>query len=105
MPPAACRTLALTMDAATLGPRCTIRTRRVVIRSSAIPVAWNIIPATAKGAGRPHRERLFGALRGVTPIDWTVIVLADRGMDARWLFHTITAMGRHPFLRINRQGP
>jgi len=104
LPPAACRTLALTMDAATLGPRCTIRTRRVVIRSSAIPVAWNIIPATAKGAWRPHRERLFGALRGVTPIDWTVIVLADRGLEDRWLFHTITSMGWHPFLRINRPG-
>jgi hypothetical protein len=36
--------------------------------------------------------------------DWTVIVLADRGLYARWLFTTIQALGWHPFLRINRQG-
>jgi hypothetical protein len=33
-----------------------------------------------------------------------VIVTADRGLYAKWLFQTITALGWHPFLRINRQG-
>jgi hypothetical protein len=103
--PTDCRTLAVAMDASTLGRGFTILNISVVIRGSAVPIAWTIVAATAKGAWQPHWKRLFGALRGVTPVDWTVIVLADRGMDARWLFHTITAMGRHPFLRINRQGP
>jgi hypothetical protein len=102
--PTDCRTLAVAMDASTLGRGFTILNISVVIRGSAIPIAWTIVAATAKGARQPHWERLFGALRGVTPVDWTVIVLADRGLYARWLFHTITAMGRHPFLRINRQG-
>ncbi len=102
--PADCRTLALAMDASTLGQRFTILTLSVVIRGSAIPVAWNIIPATAKGAWRPHWEGLFAHLHAVTPADWTVIVLADRGLYAPWLFRTIVAMGWHPFLRINRQG-
>jgi len=35
------------------------------------------------------------------PRSWTVIVLADRGLDARWLFRRITRLGWHPFLRIN----
>lgn len=41
----------------------------------------------------------------MTPVPWTVIVLADRGLYAPWRFRTITALGWHPFLRINRQGP
>jgi hypothetical protein len=81
--PTDCRTLAVAMDASTLGRGFTILNISVVIRGSAIPIAWTIVAATAKGAWQPHWERLFGALRGVTPVDWTVIVLADRGMDAR----------------------
>lgn len=32
-------------------------------------------------------------------------MLADRGLDARWLLRAIAALGWHPFERINRQGP
>src|SRR5262249_18107648 len=53
---------------------------------------------------RPHWEALFGHLRGSVPADWTVIVLADRGLYAHWVFTTIQALGWHPFLRMNRQG-
>src|SRR4029453_9942417 len=38
------------------------------------------------------------------PRTWTVIVLADRGLYARWLFRRITRLGGHPFLRINTGG-
>ncbi len=38
------------------------------------------------------------------PADWLVIVLADRGLYARWLFQAIVARQGHPFLRINQQG-
>jgi hypothetical protein len=38
------------------------------------------------------------------PRVWTVIVLADRGLYARWLFRRITRLGWHPFLRINGGG-
>jgi len=38
------------------------------------------------------------------PRAWTVIVLADRGLYARWLFRRITRLGWHPFLRINPGG-
>lgn len=33
---------------------------------------------------------------------WTVLVLADRGVSARWLFRRIARLGWHPFLRINQ---
>ncbi len=48
------------------------------------------------------REALIAQLQGSFPNDWTVIVAADRGLYATWLFQAITALGWHPFLRINR---
>jgi Transposase DDE domain len=99
-----CPQLALAMDASTLGQRFTILTISVVVRGCAIPVAWKVVEATRAGAWRPHWIALFEALDGGIPADWTVIVLADRGLYARWLFTTIQARGWHPYLRINRQG-
>jgi len=103
MPPR-CRQLALAMDASTLGQRFTILTISVVIRGCAIPVAWHIVEATRAGAWRPHWEALFTQLQGCVPSDWIVIVAADRGLYAKWLFQTIVQLGWHPYLRINRQG-
>ena len=100
----ACSQIALAMDASTLGQRFTILTISVVVRGCAIPVAWKVVEATRAGAWRPHWIALFEALDGSIPADWTVIVLADRGLYARWLFTTMHARGWHPYLRINRQG-
>ena len=99
-----CRHLALALDASTLGQRFTLLSISVVVRGCAIPVAWRVVEATRAGAWRPHWEALLGHLQGSVPTDWTVIVLADRGLYARWLFTTIQALGWHPCLRINRQG-
>ena len=71
---------ALAMDASTLGQRFTILSLSVVVRGWAIPVAWRIVEATTPGAWRPHWAALFGHLQGRVPADWTVIVLADRGL-------------------------
>ena len=38
---------------------------------------------------------------GVVPPDWQVIVSADRGLYADWLFEEICTLNWHPFLRIN----
>lgn len=40
-------------------------------------------------------------VKGSGPADWQVLVLADRGLYARWLYTAIVACGWHPFLRIN----
>ncbi len=103
MPPD-CRQLAMAMDVTTLGQRFAVLSIHVVIAGCAIPVAWHIVRATAKGAWRPHWEALFTHLHGAVPADWTVVVAADRGLYAPWLFTTITQRGWHPLLRINRQG-
>jgi hypothetical protein len=96
--------LPLALDASTLRQRFTILSVCVVIRGCAIPVAWKVVRATTKGAWRPHWEDLLTDLRDAVPADWTVLVLADRGLYARWLYQAIKANGWHPYLRINRQG-
>ncbi len=98
------RRLALALDATTLGQRFTVLAISVVYRGCAIPVAWHVVPATTKGKWRPQWERLLRQLGAEVPEDWLVIVLADRGLYARWLFQAIVARKWHPFLRVNQQG-
>jgi len=98
------RQLMLAMDATTLGQRFTVLVISVVYRGCAIPVAWRVVGAMTKGAWRPHWEALFTHVQDSVPADWTVLVLADRGLYARWLYRHIGTLGWHPFLRINQQG-
>ena len=76
----------------------------VVYRGCAIPVAWTILPAGEKHAWRREWLRMLRLLHPAVPPTWTVLVLADRGLDARWLFRRIVRLGWHPFLRINQGG-
>jgi Transposase DDE domain len=96
--------LALALDATTLGTRFTVLALSVVYRGCAIPVAWTVLAATAKHAWRREWLRMLRQVRRAIPRAWTVIVLADRGLYARWLFRRITRLGWHPFLRINTGG-
>src|SRR5438876_9566155 len=98
------RRLALAMDATTLSDRFTVLCISVLYGGCAIPGAWKLVRAGEKGSWEPYWKALFTSLQGSVPPDWTVIVLADRGLDAPWLFHHIVALGWHPFLRINRGG-
>ena len=98
------RRVVVALDATTLGQRFTVLALSVVYRGCALPVAWVVVPATHKGAWRPHWEGLFTLLHGSVPADWTVLVLADRGLYARWLYRQIVRRGWHPFLRINQGG-
>ncbi|HZT99004.1 MAG TPA: transposase [Ktedonobacteraceae bacterium] len=95
------RRLALALDASTLANRWTVLSISVLIRGCAIPVAWKVIGAHAKGSWRPYWEEMLARLQGSVPTDWQVLVLADRGLYAHWLYTAIVACGWHPFLRIN----
>jgi hypothetical protein len=96
--------LALALDATTLGTRFTVLALSVVYRGCAIPVAWTVLAATAKHAWRREWLRMLRQVRRAIPRAWTVLVLADRGLYARWLFRRITRLGWHPFVRINTGG-
>ena len=58
-------------------------------------------PPSRKGRGGLDFEALLKLLGPSVPDEWEVIVLADRGLYARWLWDCILAQGWHPFLRIN----
>ena len=94
--------LALTLDATSLGDRFVVLAVSVVYRGCAIPVCWTILPAGQKRAWRREWLRMLRLLRPAIPTAWTVLVLADRGLYARWLFRRIVRLGWHPFLRINQ---
>jgi Transposase DDE domain len=96
--------LALALDASTLADRFVLLAVSVLYRRCAVPVAWKILPATAKGTWRPHWVELLQTLRGVLPANWLVVALTDRGLWARWLFEEIQLLGWHPLMRINIGG-
>jgi DDE family transposase len=96
--------LALAVDATTLGQRFVVLVVSVVYRGCAVPVAWTVIPATEKHAWRGEWLRMLRQVRAAVPRRFFVIVLADRGLYARWLFQRIVRLGWHPLLRINTGG-
>lgn len=98
------RQVAVAVDASTLGSRFVVLCVSVVYRGCAIPVAWKIVPATAKGSWKEPWLQLLDQFHGLLSPDWTVVVLADRGLYAKWLFEGICKLGWHPLLRINQGG-
>jgi hypothetical protein len=96
--------LALALDATTLGKRFTVLAISVLYRGSAIPVAWKIVKANEKGAWKPYWLELFTHIQETIPPSWMVIVTAERGLYADWLYHKIVQLGWHPYLRINSGG-
>lgn len=73
----------------------------MVDRGCAIPVAWASLPGNTPRAWRRAWPRLPRRLRPAVPAGFTVDVLADRGLDARWLDRRIVRLGWHPFPRVN----
>ncbi len=96
--------LAIAVDATSLGQRFVVLVISVLYRGCAVPVAWKVLRATEKHSWQPEWCALLGQFRGVVPASWTVIVLADRGLYAKWLFEAIRNLNWHPLLRINLQG-
>ncbi len=76
----------------------------VVYRGCAVPVAWKVLKAEEKHAWKPEWRTLLKRFQCLLPEGWTVIVLADRGLYAKWLFEVIVELNWHPFLRVNTEG-
>ena len=96
--------LALALDATTLGQRFVVLVISVLYRGCAIPVAWTVLPAGEKHGWRREWLCMLRQVRTAVPRRFFVIVLADRGLYARWLFRRIVRLGWHPLLRINVGG-
>lgn len=95
------RDLALALDATTLSTRFTVLTLSVLVRRSAIPVAWYVMKAHRKGEWTSQWEALLQSVKPAIGAEWKVIVLTDRGMYSPTLFRSIVALGWHPFMRAS----
>jgi len=95
--------LALALDATSHGDRLTALSIGVVYRGQAIPVAWKILPANVPHPWEPEWRALVRAFAGTVPAGYTVIVMTDRALYARWLYREIRSLGWHPVMRITRQ--
>ncbi len=71
----------------------------VVYRQHAIPVAWHIVGAQAKGSWIDHFCRLLRLLAPAVPATVPVPGLCDQGLGSRDLWAQIGALGWHPCLR------
>lgn len=96
--------IAIAMDATTLSDVFTVLALSIVYRGCAIPVAWTVVEGNSKGSWKPYWLELLNDVKESIPGDWMVIVMADRGLYAKWLYEEIVSLHWHPFLRINSNG-
>ncbi|MGI8549361.1 MAG: hypothetical protein ACR2PL_00990 [Dehalococcoidia bacterium] len=80
------RHLALAIDATALFDDFPVLAISVVYRGCAIPVAWTVMRANEKHSWREEWLRMLCLLGPAVPKALDVIVLADRGLYAPWLF-------------------
>jgi hypothetical protein len=99
-----CPRVALARDATTLADRLTVLSVSLVYRGTAIPVAWEVLRGNTPHAWRPEWLALLGWFADRVDPSWTVLVLTDRGLYARWLFRAIVGLGWHPMMRVTRLG-
>jgi hypothetical protein len=98
------RHLALAADVTNLGSRFHVRCVSVVVGGVGIPVAWKVLWGRLKEPWNPHWGLLLGGLRPAVPDGWTVLVLADRGLESAALFRCAVSLGWHPLLRVKQGG-
>jgi hypothetical protein len=63
-------------------------------------VAWKVLHANVPHPWKPEWIALLRLFAGLVPAGYTVIVMTDRALYARWLYREIQALGWHPVLRI-----
>lgn len=71
----------------------------VVYREQALPVAWHIVEAQARGSWVALFGRLLRLLAPAVPPGTPVHVLCDQGLGSRKLWARIVELGWHPVLR------
>src|SRR5512135_3506357 len=99
-----CLRVALALDATSLADRLTVLSLSLVYRGTAIPVAWRVLRGNQPHAWKPEWLKLLRWFAGQVDPTWTVTVMTDRGLYARWLFQAIVALGWHPMMRVTRLG-
>jgi hypothetical protein len=96
--------LPLAVDVTNLGARFHVLCVSVVVRGTALPVAWKVLYGGQKEPWGPHWQALLTHLRAAVPATWAVLVLSDRGLESPALFRDIVALGWHPLMRVKKAG-
>ena len=95
--------LALAIDATYQRDRWVILSVSVLYRGSAIPVAWEVVPANTPADWATPICRLLEALDGAVPPSMLVIVPSDRGLWSARLWRAIQQRGWHPVMRVRQE--
>jgi hypothetical protein len=92
--------LPLALDVTYLRDRWVVVSLSLLYRGTALPVAWQVLPANQEGAWLPHLLGLVAQLAPAVPAGQCVLLLSDRGLwsPARW--HLLRAVGWHPLMRV-----
>jgi hypothetical protein len=93
-------TLPLAVDVTAKGDQVVVLVVSVLYRGSAIPVAWQVLPANEPGAWMSGLLQLLRLLAPAVPPDLPVIVTADRGLWSPRLWKRIRDLGWHALLRV-----
>ena len=99
-----CPRVALALDATSLHDRLTVLSLSLVYRGTAIPVAWKVLQGNQPHAWKPEWLKLLRWFADQVDPTWTVTVMTDRGLYARWLFQEIVTLGGLPMMRVTRLG-
>jgi hypothetical protein len=92
--------LALAIDATAHGEKTVALVISVLYRGSALPLAWQILPANRPGPWMPHILGLVQTLAPEIPHSRQVLVLTDRGLWSPRLWQQLQALGLHPLMRV-----
>ncbi len=93
----------LAMDATHFKDRFIILAISVVVNGCAIPVAWHVRRADARGEWNPIWYQLFDRIAPILS-DYEVYMLADGGLRSKAVFERVKAYGWHCVMRIYPQG-
>ena len=96
--------MALALDATSLADRLVVLSVSLVSRGTSIPIAWKVLRGNQPHAWRPEWLTLLQWLGQRIDPTWTVVVMTDRGLYAKWLFQAIVTQGWHPLMRVTRVG-
>lgn len=96
--------IALALDATSISDKFVVLSLNILLAGCGIPMAWCVVKSSEPGSWKPHWQKLIAKLQDAIPRSFEVIVTADRGLYAAWLYQVIVQAGWHPFLRINHQG-
>lgn len=99
------RRLPLALDASNLGARFTVLAASVVVRGTAVPVAWRVVAANQPGESwNDIWIALVARVRAALGPDWSVYVFTDRGLESPRLFRALATPGCHPVMRVKAGG-